>query len=62
MLASSVRITQTLGAVKDGIALRGSGNESQTFEVPTDGSEQEIPHKGAIRGGQIGNPSENENV
>ncbi len=43
VLANAVRITQTLGAVRDGIALPGSGNESQTFEVPTDGSEQEIP-------------------
>ncbi len=43
VLAHAVRITQTLGAVQDGIALPGSGNESQTFEVPTDGSAQEIP-------------------
>ena len=43
VLANVVRITQTLGAVKDGIALPGSGNETQTFEVPTDGSTQEIP-------------------
>ena len=43
VLADRVRITQTLGAVKNGVALRGSGDESQTFELPTDGSRHEIP-------------------